>query len=117
MLVYHIRPMGYTEIEGRRIYGKYFSYGSFGPTDVPRSFYKKHKDKLEEAEYTTVWLEEKFNMKFPDVRFKITEMYKLDFNKLVEVAQKIGIDYIPGRKPTDSQKRALRRSVISHISD
>ena len=117
MLVYHKEPMGYTTIDGKRVYGKFFNYGNFGPTDLPRSVFRKHKDELEEVEYDEKILEKKFGVAFPRVTFKISELWKLDFNKLIDIARLIGIKYIPSRSPTDSERRALRKSVIGHLTD
>lgn len=116
MLVYHKEPMGYTSIEGQRVYGKCFSYGSFGPTDISRSLFRKNRDILEEFVYTTKWLEEKFNKKFPNISFKISEFYKIDFELLVKIAKTIGIEYIKSRKSSDLERRALRRAVLNKIT-
>ena len=109
--------MGYTTIGDKRVYGKYFNYGRFGPTNIPRSLFKKHQDLLEEVEYDEKILKKIFGVTFPVVKFKISQLYKLDFDKLIEVARLIGIKYIPSRNPTDSQRRALRKSVVGHLID
>ena len=117
MLVYHKEPMGYTSIGSKRIYGKFFNYGRFGPANVTRSTFKKHKNILEEVEYDEKILKKIFGVTFPIVRFRISELWKLDFNKLIEVALLIGIPYIPSRTPTYNERRALRKSVIGRLTD
>lgn len=117
MLVYHKEPMGYTSIGGTRVYGKYFNYGNFGATDIPRSVFRKNKDLLEEVEYNENVLEEIFNCKFPAVRFKISELWRVDFKTLIQIAKALGIEYIKNNgNPTDIEKRALRRGVLSKIT-
>lgn len=117
MLVYAKEPMGYLTIGPYRIYGKYFAYGRFGSTDIPRSVFKQHKSVLEEVEYTSEWFKNKFDTAFPDFSFKISEMWKLDFDVLIEVAKIIGIKYIKPKHPSDIEKRALRKSVRNIISN
>ena len=109
--------MGYTSIGDKRIYGKYFNYGSFGPVNIPRSVFNKNKELLEEVEYDEKILGEMFGCYFPPVRFKISELHRLDITKLVEIAKLMGIQYISNRTPTHLEGRALRKSVISHLTD
>lgn len=117
VLVYAKNPMGYMSLGPHRIYGKYFNYGRFGPSDIPRQMYKENKDILTEAEYTTEWLEEKFDKKFPQVSFKISEFYKVDIDTLIEIALLVGIKYRRPRAITDLEIRALRRVVIKKLTD
>ena len=118
MLVYLKEPMGYTELDGYRVYGCKYAYGSFGSTDLPMAIYKKYKDRLEHAQYTTEWLEKKFNRPFPKLAFTIDSLYKMDFLVLVEIAKLVGIDYrVRAKKnPTVIERNALRRSVISFLN-
>lgn len=118
MLVYHKDPLGYTSIDGKRVYGKYFNYGSFGPVNIPRSIFKKNKEILEEVEYDEVLLEKIFGVKFPCVRFKISEFWKVDFKTLIDIAMSLDIKYIRNKgTPTDIEKRALRRGILNKITD
>lgn len=118
MLVYHKEHMGYTSIDGKRIYGEFFNYGRFGPTNIPRSVFRKNKDILEEVEYDEKILGKIFDIEFPTVKFKISEFWCVDFDTLIIMAQKMGIQYIKRRKvPNDIEKRALRKSVLKLITD
>jgi hypothetical protein len=117
MLVYCKEPMGYTSIDGKRIYGKYFNYGNFGATNISRRVFRKHRDVLEEVEYDERILEKIFGVQFPPVRFKISEFWKVEFDMLIEIARCLGIEYIKGKNnPTDIEKRALRRGILSKIA-
>jgi len=115
MLVYHKDSMGYTTIEGRRVYGEFFNYGRFGPTEVSYDAFRENRNQLVEANITKGWLEERFNVEFPNVCFKLTEMWKVDFKLLVEIANILGIKYSKPRHPTVTEKNALRRSILRRI--
>jgi len=115
MLVYHTEPMGYTSIDGCRVYGEYFSYGRFGPTEVTYEQFCKYRPILREFPITGQWLSQKFGKKFPECSFKYTEMRRLDFDKLIEIARLLGIDYRKPRHPTGAEKRALKSAVIKKI--
>lgn len=109
--------MGYTTIGGKRIYGKYFSYGRFGATNIPYKLFLKHKDQLEDIVYTGAMLEDKFGCKFPDISFRLSEIHLVDFLDLVSVLRAFGIHYHASKKPTIQERRALRRSIISRITN
>ncbi len=117
MLVYAKVPMGYTSIGNQRVYGKFFSYGKFGPTDIPYELFLTHQEQLEEVGYTKDILEEEFGGKFPTISFKLSKLKLIPFENLVEIARSLGIDYHKGRqKPSLQHKRALRRSVLGRIT-
>lgn len=115
MLVHHIEPMGYTSVDGKRVYGEYFSYGRFGPTEVTYEQFKRYRPLLREIPITDKWLSDKFNKQFPQCSFKYTEMRKLDFDKMVEIAILLGIDYRKPRYPDKKDVRALKNAVIRKI--
>ena len=115
MLVYHKDSMGYTSINGKRVYGEFFSYGSFGPTEVTYKEFNEFREMLRELPITGEWLGRKFGKDFPQCSFKYTEMRKLDFNKLIEIAKLLDIDYRKSRHPTDTDRRALKKAVIKKI--
>lgn len=117
MLVFLKEPMGSSIIDGRRIYGRYFNYGKFGPTEIPKKTYINNKDVLEEAEYNKRILEEKFGGEFPDVKFKITKLIKLPFDKTIELAAALGIEYIKSRKPSRGERLSLRRAIAHRLTD
>lgn len=118
VLVYLKEEMGYTQIEGYRVYGKKYAYGSFGPVDLPADLYKKNKAILEDAKYTREWLEEKFNKKFPAIAFTVDDLYKMKFSAMVEIAKLMGIKYagVTGKNPTVRERHALRKSIISFLN-
>lgn len=116
MLVFLKDDMSYTTIGGLRVYGKKFSYGSFGPTDVPIEIYKEKKNVLSEAEYTKEWLDAKYKCEFPDVSFMLSELYKINIYDLINIAKCVGITYHKGRKITVSEKLALCRAIKKTIS-
>ena len=118
MLVYLKNPMGYTTIDGKRVYGKKFAYGTFGPTDISIDAYEKYKDILEDAEYTKEWLENKYKANFPDIKFTINTIKNLDYKNLALLAKLVGVKYHKGvkRKITRAEKNALVRSIKLALS-
>lgn len=114
MLVYLKEPMGYSVIDGRRVYGRFYAHGAFGPVNLPRSVYLEHKDILEEIEISKEWLKKKTGKEFP-ASFKTSELFLLDFDVTVEIAALLGIDYIKSKTVTRKQKAALHRAIISKI--
>lgn len=117
MLVYHKMPMGYAQLDGYRVYGRKYSRGSFGPTDIPRELYKKHRDNLEDAIYTQEWLEKRFNKSFPPISFDASLAVSDDMLKLI--AELVGVKVSYGKRHELSlpEKNALRRSILLHMSD
>jgi hypothetical protein len=107
--------MGYTSVEGRRVYGEFYSYGRFGPTEITYEEFRQHRSILSEIPITGEWLSKKFGKSFPSCSFKYTEMRKLDFGKLIEIAILLGIDYRKPRHPTEKDRRALKKAVIGKI--
>jgi hypothetical protein len=112
--VYLKEPMGCSTINGRRVYGRFYAYGSFGSTNLPRSVFLKHKDILEEIEISQEWLLEKTGKHFP-CAFKTSELYLLDFDVIIDIAKLLGIEYIKSRKPTSAEQGALRRAIVNKI--
>jgi hypothetical protein len=108
--------MSYTVIDGKRVYGKKFAYGSFGPTDISFEVYENNSKILSEAYYTKQWLDKKYNMDFPDITFKLSDLYKIDIDTLIEISRCIGIKYHKRRKTTVPEKKALCRSIKKIIS-
>ena len=115
MLVYLKQPMGCSTINGRRVYGKFYAYGSFGPINIPRADYFANKEILEVAVITDEWLAKKTGKVFPKVSFQTTEPYLVDFEIIKEMAGLLGMTYISSKNPTSSQQAALRRSVVRLI--
>lgn len=112
MLVYLKEPMGYTQIGNYRIYGRYFSYGTFGTTDIPWKLYIKHRSILEQALYTKEVLEEKFGGVFPDIEFRPSELRNLNSDDLIAIAHGIGIEYMKSRKKLEGYpKKVLCRHI------
>ena len=116
MLVYLRSNMSYTVLDGQRVYGKKFAYGSLGPTDVSMNIYKENKDILEEAEYTKEWLDNKFGKEFPNISFKLSQLYGLAMDDLILVAQGVGINYLRNRKISVQEKRTLCRAIKKMIN-
>lgn len=112
MLVRLKEPMGYSTIEGHRVYGKCYSYGSFGPTSIPKKVYFKYRDILEEVEITGKWLSEKTGKQFPSVKFFITRMSTLNLETTIEIATLLGIKFIKTKEPNQA---ALSRAVVKRI--
>lgn len=111
MLVYLKNNMSYTILDGKRIYGRKFAYGSFGPTDISISTYKEQQNILEEAEYTKEWLDNKFGKNFPNITFKLSGLYKIEINILIQIAYCVGIKYLQRYKISVHEKRALCRAI------
>jgi hypothetical protein len=118
MLVYLKEPMGYTQLDEYRVYGRRFAYGSFGSVDLPIDLYKKHRDILEDARYTKKWLENKFDKEFPNMSFTIGDLYRMDFKSMVKLAKLVGVKYVgSGKKtPTTKERHALRKSIITFLN-
>jgi len=113
MLVYLKSPMGYTQIGPYRIYGRKFAYGIFGSTDIPRTIYSENQNILDEADYTKEWLEEKFNIEFPNVSFKLSKLHNLTNKQLIDIARGVGIKYIKNDKLNRKEKYAICRSIYN----
>ena len=116
MLVYLKTPMGYTQLGPYRIYGRKYAYGSFGSTDIPKGLYEENKNILEEAEYTGDWLSDRFDKYFPNIKFKLSELYRINNESLYEIAEGVGIKYLRKKKLSVAEKRALCRSISNMIS-
>ncbi len=116
MLVRTKEPMGYTAIDGKRIYGEGFCYGRFAPTEMSYELFREYRDVLKEVPITTEWLVKRFDTEFPDIILTYENTYEnITFDDLISVAKVLGLEYIKSSKPTKSEKRALRRSIISII--
>lgn len=110
--------MGSSNIDGYRIYGECYSYGRFGFTDIPKDIYLENKEILKEAKYTRRWLENKFGVEFPDISFTFSTMKNLPFNKTIELAKCLGINYIGSSiKSRPHERRALRVAIIKILTD
>ena len=111
MLVFLKNDMSYTLIDNKRIYGRKFAYGSFGPTDISINTYREKKNILDEAEYTREWLHKKFGNESPNISFKLSQLYQIDIDILIQIAKGVGIKYIRNRKISVQEKRALCRAI------
>lgn len=119
MLVYFKEPMGYTVVDRFRIYGRKYAYGSFGSTDLPVDVYHEYRGLLEDAEYTTDWLEKKFKRQFPPISFTILHLYEMEDNRLIQLAGLVGVrsTYGKSQELTIKQRHALRKSIINFLND
>lgn len=115
MLVHLKEPMGSSTIDGHRVYGRFYAYGSFGPTHVSREVYFLNKQMLEEAEITSEWLTKKTGRQFPKVTFKTTEFHTVDFELIKEMGRLLGIKYVGRKKTTKVERAAFRRAVVVAI--
>ncbi len=106
--------MGSSTINGRGVYGRFYALGSFGPTNVTRKTFLKHKNILEEIEITKEWLLKKTGKCFP-VGFKTGELHFLDFDVTIDIARLLGVEYIKSRKPSSTEQAALRRAIIGKV--
>lgn len=118
MLVYFKEPMSYTIIEGYRVYGRKYAFGSFGSTDLPSNIYKENKSALEDAEYTSQWLERKFKRTFPPICFTINGLYEMEDDRLIQLANLVGVKcvYSKTQQLTIKQRHALRKSIIYFLN-
>lgn len=118
MLVYAKEPMGYTTVDGKRVYGENFNYGRFGPTEISYESFRRYRDVLKEVPMTAAWLATRFGVPFPDICLSFVDTFQhMTFDELVDVAKLIGLRYVKSRKPSKAEKRALRRSVIRVIDN
>jgi hypothetical protein len=116
MLVYSKQPMGYTSVGDKRVYGKSFAYGRFGPTEITYKEYMKNRDYLVQHPVTSAWLSSKFDKAFPEAEFTYENMHDdVSFETLVEIANLLEIKYVKKGKPTIAEKRSLRRAIIFTI--
>ncbi len=116
MLVYLKQDLSYTSIDGQRVYGEKFAYGSFGPTNISIKVYKANRDILKPAKYTKAWLEQRFKKCFPKLSFSLVDLNGFDLKTLINISEGLGISYIKSRHPTQQEKRALVRSIKKIIS-
>ena len=117
MLAYTKEPMGYTSIDGKRIYGENFNFGRFGPTEITYKTYLKNKEILKECPITSEWLSKKLNRPFPDMQFTLTNLRnELDNDKIIELARLLGIEY-KKNKISSLELRSLRKSIIYTIDN
>jgi hypothetical protein len=114
VLVYLKESMGCSIVNGHRVCGRFYARGSFGPTNMPRATFLKNKSVLEEIEITPSWLFQKTGKIFP-IGFKTTELPKLEFDVVIDIAKSLGIEYIKSRKPSGAEESALRRTIIRVI--
>lgn len=117
MLVYLKGDMAYSKIGEQRVYGRKFSMGRMGPTNISYELYKKNKYKLIEAQYTQEWLENKFNRNFPPISFYLNDLDRMSIELLIEIANCVGIDYIKSRWVRKQEQRALSRSIKNIIKE
>lgn len=117
MLVYFKEPMSFVELEGYRIYGRKYAYGSFGSTDIPLELYNSHRHLFLDAEYSPQWLERRFGRKFPQITFTAQDLYNMEDAKLAELAIALGVKYYY-RKTAElsiKERHALRKSIITFL--
>lgn len=117
MLVYLKNPMSYTSIDGKRVYGEKYAYGSMGPTSISIESYVKHKDILKETSYTKDWLDMRFNKDFPNISFKISEINKLDYTTLSKIANLIGLKHHKGKQKPPRGQLIVLRKLVADILD
>ena len=115
MLVYLKEPMGRSIVDGYKVYGRYYSYGSFGHTNLPRKTFLKNKDVLEETPITGAWLTKMTGKFFPSLSFLTSEFYLVDYDIVITMAKSFGIEYIKSRQTTFKERGTLRRLVIKQI--
>jgi hypothetical protein len=118
MLVYFKEPMCFIELDGYRIYGRKYAYGTFGSTDIPLELYNEKRHLFVDAEYTPQWLERRFGKKFPPITFTAQDLYSLEDARLAELAITLGVQY-HYRKSVElstRERHALRKSIISFLN-
>lgn len=93
MLVYLREPMGYSQVGDKRVYGRSYCRGRFGPTDIAEEEWKKEEDKYIHAEYTKEWLENKFKRTFPTISFTIDTLKDMDDRTIKNLAVLVGINF------------------------
>ena len=106
--------MGCSTIKGRRVYGRFYAFGSFGPANISRKTFLEYKSVLEEIEISQKWLLKKTGEKFP-VAFKTSELHLIDFDVVIDIAKLLGIEYIKSRRPSSTEQAALRRAIIGKV--
>lgn len=113
MLVYHKDPLGYTEIEGKRIYGRKFAYGKMPPAEISFAKYKENASCLETIPYTNTYLSRRFGGAFPPVEFHhVWDLLGLSWPNIVELAKAIGISYTKPMSATKDDKLGLAQAII-----
>lgn len=117
MLVYLKEPMASTEIDGKRIYGKSYSFGTFGPTELSVEQYKKYRDILIDAEYSSKWIKNKFGT--DSKAFKFSDLKEMPLEELTKFARKsLGLRYHETRTASNIvEKNALLRYIMHALSE
>lgn len=118
MLVYCKNPMGYTSIDGKRIYGRYFARGSMPPTQLNYSSYYKNRGALESSPYTKEWLEKEYGSFFPNVSFiGQRDLSLMAFQTLVQIVRAMGVDYRDTKGKWEDEKAGLIETILRLLGD
>jgi len=125
MLVYASNPMGYFEIDGRRIYGRHFAYGSFPPTYIPLTYWEVNKDKFEIVRIDDKWLSKKTRKECPPfiLNYNDDDLKSLNLQELKQLCEALKLDihkkYFVGHRHTDhlipKAERVFRRAILNAI--
>ena len=107
--------MAATEINGKRVYGRRYGYGTFGPANLSIEEYRANKDRLEDAEYPVEWLRAKFGK---DIKpFKFSELKDMEFLDLVAFARTLNMKYSVNSTITHTvAKNALLKALMILLS-
>jgi hypothetical protein len=110
--------MGSSQIDGRRVYGKFYAYGSMGPTRIPRGIFKENRDILEEAEFTSDWINSRTGGKLSsNIKFKSYTLKKYNWDILVEIARVLNIKFVKQKRDDSYIKRSLIRSILIKLEE
>lgn len=94
MLVYLKQPMGYTEIEGKRIYGKFYNYGRMGPTKASKEFYWRNKEYLIPVFWDSDTITKVIGRQCPAITpFTYSNMSELTEEEIKSLCAYFSIDY------------------------
>jgi len=115
MLVYAANPMGYLELEGQRIYGRYFAYGSFEPKRISYDTYKRHTNALEEVPIHSKRLEEYFGVPFPDFTFQFSKWGTFPDEHIQDIATSIGIMWRRKNKLSVNETIGLKKAIRNRL--
>lgn len=115
MFVYLKEPMAYTSIGGKRVCGKLYAYGTYGPSNISIEDYKSNRDKIIDADYPAAWLKQKFGRDVQPFNFEqLRAMSVDDLIKFTKVT--LGIKYFRGEDTDTKTKNALLKALMHHLT-
>jgi hypothetical protein len=118
MLVYCRNPLGYTTIDGKRIYGRRFARGSMPPVNLSSIPYWHSRAGLEAVPYTKTWLDAQYGTDFPNVSFVGgRDLMELPCPILIQIVRALGVQYRNTKNSFEDEKPGLVETIVRLLGD